>query len=410
MSAIEKYLAQYAEQDCQLLANFPDDLLFEHCIALPVYNETIESVVHIEGRPFAANTLLIVVLNQSEDEQRQDITESNLAFCWLLKKNAHTLWQSAHLSLLSFGKLTILLAERHQAALCLKTKEGVGRARKLAGDLALTLFRRNVIQDHWLYSTDADAQLPDNYFTKPSDLDSAAMVFDFQHQHAGDDEVFQATQRYEQSIKYFRDALFWAGSPYAYCSLGSALAIEFEAYAQARGFPPRAAAEDFYLLNKIAKIGKVHAVPEICIQIKARLSDRIPFGTGPAVQNILELQAAEQEYCYYQPNIFKVLKTLLTNLDVFYLYLTQGQRFNFNEEIEGALNNIKLDRFRDHCIKQKITAADFAVHFHTWFDAFQTLKFIHYLRDHYYPDQPLASCLNQFDTLSTSDNNKSDNQ
>ena len=66
--------------------------------------------------------------------------------------------------------------------------------------------------------------------------------------------------------------------------------INAEHYAQSAGFPKLAAGEDFYLLNKLAKIGKIIPLKIINqpIYIQARISNRTPFGTGPALDKIID--------------------------------------------------------------------------------------------------------------------------
>ena len=54
--------------------------------------------------------------------------------------------------------------------------------------------------------------------------------------------------------------LGFAGSPYAYHSVGSTLAVRAEAYAIVRGVPKRAAGEDFYLLDKLAKVTPIRVL------------------------------------------------------------------------------------------------------------------------------------------------------
>ena len=46
----------------------------------------------------------------------------------------------------------------------------------------------------------------------------------------------------------------YARSPYAFHTIGSTMAVSANHYAKVRGFPKREAGEDFYLLNKLAKV------------------------------------------------------------------------------------------------------------------------------------------------------------
>src|SRR5690606_34714388 len=80
-------------------------------------------------------------------------------------------------------------------------------------------------------------------------------------------------------------------------------ALHVKSHAAARGFPRRAAGEDFHLLRKLAKLGpiEVPAVPPV--RVRSRRSDRVPFGTGPSVDRLL--QGAEP--CLAAPAVFDEL-------------------------------------------------------------------------------------------------------
>ena len=91
------------------------------------------------------------------------------------------------------------------------------------------------------------------------------------------------------------------------------------AYAAVRGFPKRSAAEDFYLLNKIRKVGLVHSLNAQPIQLTMRASKRVPFGTGPAVEKIMTMNDIWQMPTY-DPAVFTELRNHLRshpNTDAF---------------------------------------------------------------------------------------------
>ena len=120
--------------------------------------------------------------------------------------------------------------------------------------------------------------------------------------------VHNATLQYEQALRYYVDGLRYADSPYAFFTIGSILIFNTAAYAKVRGFPKKSAGEDFYLLNKLAKIGRIAFLSNSCVELTSRLSTRVPFGTGPAVQQIMTLSENNSPYCYYSPAVFDELK------------------------------------------------------------------------------------------------------
>ena len=140
--------------------------------------------------------------------------------------------------------------------------------------------------------------------------DVAAAVFPFRHEPSPDPHVTRATALYELSLRYYVAGLAWAGSPYAFHTLGSIFAVTTDAYAAVRGFPRRDAAEDFYLLNKAAKIGNVARVASAPVRIRSRVSDRTPFGTGASVGRA----TMTTERVFYAPECFVGLRSVLESL------------------------------------------------------------------------------------------------
>ena len=130
------------------------------------------------------------------------------------------------------------------------------------------------------------------------------------------------TQLYEYSLRYYVAGLSYAGSPYAFHTIGSTLAVNAVHYARVRGFPRRQAGEDFYLLNKLAKVGSVRqlSAETDCepIDIAARRSDRVPFGTGAAVGKLMELENPATEFLLYHPAVFGLLRGWLGSLPAFW--------------------------------------------------------------------------------------------
>ena len=187
-------------------------------------------------------------------------------------------------------------------------------ARKIGCDVALKLIHQNRISQALIHSSDADATLPETYFALPNELVSShsAVVYDFEHigEHG---ETMIATRIYEKCIKYYTSMLVKVGSPYGFHTLGSCLAVSAKHYAIVRGFPKKSGAEDFYILNKLAKVGIICRPEDVKIKIKARISDRVPFGTGPAVKRIMEQRNRNELVTYFNIRIFDELQKVLSS-------------------------------------------------------------------------------------------------
>ena len=87
-----------------------------------------------------------------------------------------------------------------------------------------------------------------------------------------------AIQYYGHYLNNHVDNLKCIGSPYAFHTIGSTIAINADFYASTR-LSKLAAGEDFYILNKLAKIGEIKTLGAPII-LSGRISNRTPFGTG----------------------------------------------------------------------------------------------------------------------------------
>ena len=283
----------------------------------------------------------------------------------------------------------------------LPATEGVGLARKIGCDIAFKWICEGAIRGRWICSTDADATLSPGYFQALAGLPAAttAATYPFRHTAGADSACNTATALYELRLHHYVLGLEYAGSPYAFHSLGSCLAVTADAYAQVHGFPKRAGAEDFYLLNKLAKITPVARLQGECLQLESRASTRVPFGTGPAVAAIIDTQKPLDIALFYHPAGFGALRAVLATVaqlqaaelsELKNLLRDEGLEPPLLEACETVLLTMGLDRAIDHCRRQANDCAQFMRQFHQWFDGFRTLKFIHGIRDAGWPVCSLA--------------------
>jgi hypothetical protein len=404
---VRKYLARYAEQEVTQLADFPANMRFRHCLVIPAYNETADFFTRLQLGPLhKQHALCIAVINQPDDVED---TRTNQRLLEQLTLSGDVLWHNHNLQLMRYrGSSNYwLVVDRFSHAQGeapgnpastqedrrIPAKEGVGRARKIGCDLAVALMARSQVESSWIHSTDADAFLPKDYFELPQDIKASAAIYEFAHQNDGS-AVGRATALYEQALNYYVKGLEWAGSPYAYPTIGSVLAVNGHSYCQVRGFPRRSGGEDFYLLNKLAKVGDIYRTDQK-VRIKARASSRVPFGTGPTVAAIMRHRNPETDYTYYNPKIFHALREWLSYMPRVWLALSAGQDplEQLPEPVVKALQAADWHVIVQHLNKQAKSDNDSTRALHNWFDAFQTLKFIHFLQAHYYPALPLNECL-----------------
>ncbi len=391
------YLAGYAEAEATLILPQPERLRRRYVLVLPLFNEGAECVLRVAHHPDAAQTLLILVLNEPDTQRHHP---GNRAFLDVMASQWHTEWRDGTLSLHRLGPLQIVLISRLGDA-ALPSRKGVGLARKIGADLACNLITQDVIDTPWVFFSDADARIPAGYFDLPTDTRSAnACVYAFHHL-CDDSATGSATALYEGMILYYQQQLRRAGSPYAYQSLGSCMAVRAEAYCLARGFPPRAAGEDFYLLNKLAKLppasghtgSPIYEFRDCTVQIEARESDRVPFGTGPAVIRLKRLIEEGTTPKYYDPALFDCLGSVLHSVPTLWLLRAQPGDYlaTLPNPAANMLRDVGLEAFLRARAGQDKNEAAFTRHFHHWFDAFRTLKAVHYLQANGFPDVPVTA-------------------
>ena len=253
---------------------------------------------------------------------------------------------------------------------------GVGLARRIGADVALRYIEEGRVACPIVFCTDADAALPVGYFDAPREGGgAAAWVYPFKHVSDAP-ALREAALGYELSLRYYVNRLVYAGSPYAFHTIGSCLAIDATAYAMVRGFPKRSAGEDFYVLNKLAKVGSVHRLADPVIEIEARVSHRVPFGTGPAIARAPATIGSRREYA---PATFELVRAMHEKA-------SRGVFDEWPEPIPELLATIGYGGFRPS--RRDVRA------FHTWFDALKTVRFVHAAR-RWAADVPLMQALRE---------------
>jgi hypothetical protein len=191
---------------------------------------------------------------------------------------------------------------------------------------------------------------------------------------------------YELHMRYYVNRLRYAGSPYAFHTLGSTMAIHGDAYAKVRGYPRRNAGEDFYLLNKLAKVASIQPLDATPITIRARLSRRVPFGTGPALEKIDP--SRPQDYLSYAPASFELLRGVLAAI----AGVAAGAAWEAGAEADAALAALGFFDALHAAQRQQRNPDTLRKALHQWFDGFRTLRFVHECR-RFHPDAPLLDSL-----------------
>ncbi len=344
---------------------------------VPVCGEAPDFIERLMQHQVTPSVLLIVLLNRPQDHDKsatwQQQNQRLKAHCLAQAKRQHALAAGHHL-LLGLAGCDLLLLDFNEHPF--DPSKGVGLARKIAADTALRLMLMGRVNSPWIHSTDADVCLPANYFQAAQAQQAAALSLSFEH-HSDDPDLQHWQQQYDFKLHYYRQGVQFLGAQYAYIPLGSTLVVHATAYVQVRGFPCRSGGEDFYLLNKLAKVGAVLNVADVVVRIRSRLSDRVPFGTGPAIKRLQQAAARDQSVLYYHPHIFHVLQSWRQEL----LDYFESQQLPTDDH--GLNQYWQLGQLLPKNHSQAKTNQRWQQFVHEWFDAFKILKSVHFLQDQF---------------------------
>jgi len=161
---------------------------------------------------------------------------------------------------------------------------GIGWARKVIMDE----ISRAASPGDLILSLDADTTFNENYFLSVAlnffnNPDAVALAAPYFHLPSADNRAYRAILRYEIYMRHYQLNLWRIGSPYTFTALGSAMACPVRAYTAIGGMSPKISGEDFYFLQKLRKYGRILFWNDEKVFPEARFSDRVIFGTGPAM-------------------------------------------------------------------------------------------------------------------------------
>ncbi len=275
---------------------------------------------------------------------------------------------------------------------------GVGMARKIGMDMALRVLKNTSSKPRIILSLDADTRVQTDYLSSVRRFISSGQaqtgVIAYAHQMPRDEVARQAICSYEIFLRYWVLGLQYAESPYAFHSIGSTMVTTADAYLSVRGMNRREAGEDFYFLNKLAKTGPVRQIKETVVYPSARISARVPFGTGAAVGK--RIAKAGPDHALYAPRTFRILKDWLALMEDSFDRSESGI-LAMAKEIDAGLEAFLIGRgFLSDWPKIRRNTKDqktYERQFHSWFDGFETLKLINYLTKEFYPAVDQASAL-----------------
>jgi glycosyltransferase involved in cell wall biosynthesis len=268
---------------------------------------------------------------------------------------------------------------------------GAGLARKSGMDEAVRRFNLLKKPEGILVSLDADTLVEKNYLVEierffTQNPDYVGTTIAFSHQTEGlTGKHLEGIQFYEKYMDYYKNALGYAGYPYPMFTVGSAFAVKAEAYVKRGGMNRRQAGEDFYFLQNLVQLGPVGEITGTTVHPSARLSDRVPFGTGPVLQKWMN--GEEDLTKTYNFQTFIDLKVFFDTKDRLFK-ISEKEFLQLSDNLPTAVKEFLKEadfwaEIRDlnaNCS----TLAAFQKRFFQKFNAFKILKFLNFSHEKFY--------------------------
>lgn len=322
-------------------------------IVIPAYKEPeIKKSVHSLLRcTNPCKIAIIILINESEKETAQASKINQKAYEEIRDLN------DTHLENVDIFCTYIKMPAK---------KAGVGLARKIGMDEATWWFN-SINKNGILICFDADSTCHEDYLTsiyqsyKENNLNGGVVSYKHPLENRGIID-------YETYLRYYTGGLRLSGFPYAFQTLGSCITVRSDVYMKQGGMNTRKAGEDFYFLHKVIPLGKFTDIKDAEVYPSARISDRVPFGTGSA----LAKYDPTEKYKVYHPQIFHELKSF------FQAVLSEEK---LPKSVTGYFDDLSIDFEK---VKMNSRCNNFSMQFYQWFDGFKVLKMVHYLRDHHF--------------------------
>jgi GT2 family glycosyltransferase len=178
--------------------------------------------------------------------------------------------------------------------------------------------------------------------------------------------------RYELYLRHYLLCLLRSGSPWAYTALGSAMAVPVGVCRRVGGMSPRASGEDFYFLQKLRKFGPLLLWCGSPVRPAARYSDRVLFGTGPAM--IAGRQGQWHRYPIYAVDSFREAARTVAAFPRLHRQTVETPLTPYGEELFGVAD--PWASLRDN----HPTETSFVRACHERFDGLRLLRFLRLLQ------------------------------
>jgi hypothetical protein len=174
-------------------------------------------------------------------------------------------------------------------------------------------------------------------------------------------------------MRYFFQGLNFTGCPWAFHTIGSAMAVRAKQYALQGGMNRRQAGEDFYFIQKLISAGSYFSLNSTVVYPSSRTSFRVPFGTGAVMTKLCK--ESDSQFMTYNPAAFRDLRALfdISNL----LYDCQDNNYdNLPESVKLYVDKNEWEQKIVEIRKNTANAQAFKKRFSNWFNMFKIVQYL----------------------------------
>ncbi|MFW5852346.1 MAG: glycosyltransferase [Bacteroidota bacterium] len=289
-----------------------------------------------------------------------------------------------------------------------KKHAGVGLARKIGMDEAVLRFNKINNPSGIIVACDADSLVQTNYlqeienwYRKHSQC-SVATIY-FEHPLSGDlpQYMYEAIAQYELHLRVYVEALKYMRVPYAYHTVGSCMTLTAHAYCKCGGMNKRQAGEDFYFLQKLfqahSNTNEIGEINTTMVIPSSRISHRVPFGTGHAMQEMM--QSAEPLYYSYHPQSYEVLRNFFDLIPIFHTadtHILSRKYSAFHPALQSFMSEAVFYSKIQEIQSNASTEHAFTKRFFMWANAFFTFRFLNESHKTYFTKIPIHTAATLF--------------
>lgn len=384
----ESYIDRQKEEYTRF--RYPKELDAGIVVVIPCYNEPgLQATLHglRACKPPAVNVLVAVIINSGVLSNNEAVNRNRITYEEV--NRFATRYNESNFSFLPV--LFEGLPRKHA---------GVGLARKIGMDLAVEHFWRNKTERGIIISLDADCLVSPNFLTSIYEAfqqDPRLGVTIHKVYHRVDEpgsKLEKQVRQYEAYLDYYRGMLKKIGFPYYYQTIGSAFAVLADPYVKVGGMGRQQGGEDFYFLHKVFEHGKAKELDDVVVYPLARYSDRVPFGTGPALQKMTG--GSENTLEVYSRRSFLELKCLFDLVDAFFKQGREGvtaRLHGLHPALSSYLKEIDFIGMVDDCNGNSTRLDTFRKRFFHHFNAFRIIKYLNRVHPNPFPREPISTVL-----------------